>query len=106
MSRNIKKTPTTMVTVQDLSQVFYGRLMTLTQNFDEVILVFDTYKPDSMKSATRQTRCQGKDPVQYQVRDETTMRKLIPLMIGLAVSAARRNTADVQLTFFSWGGSE
>lgn len=65
-----------MVTVRDLSQVFYGRLMNLTQNFDEVILVFDTYMPDSLKSTARQMRRQGKDPVQYQVRDETCIKHI------------------------------
>lgn len=47
--------------------------MKLRQNFDEVTIVFDTYKPDSMKSTTGQKRLQGKDPVQYQVRDETSI---------------------------------
>jgi hypothetical protein len=122
--------------------------------------VFDTYKADSFKNTTREKRRQGKDPVQYQVRDETNIvhimmkrflshdktkaaltdyladktldysknaSKLViasapgrtrsnkdvgcfeennreeadTLMIYLAVSATRRNSPDIQLTFFS-----
>ena len=63
----------TVVNVKDLSVCFNDRLMNLTRSFDEVILVFDTYKADSLKSTTRQKRRKGKDPVQYQVRDETSI---------------------------------
>ena len=66
--------PATVVTVKDLSVCFNDGLMNLTRSFDEVILVFDTYKADSLKSTTRQKRRKGKDPVQYQVRDETSIR--------------------------------
>ena len=38
--------------------------------------MFDTYKLDSFNSTTRQKRCQGKDPVQYQVRDETSIKHI------------------------------
>ena len=40
---------TAMVTVKDLSMIFFERLMSLTQNCDEIILLFDTYKADSLK---------------------------------------------------------
>ena len=65
-----------MITVKDLSHSFNERLMNLTQNIDEVIRVFDTYKTDSLKNATRQKRRQGKDPIQYQIRDETSIKHL------------------------------
>ena len=68
--------PATVVTVKDLSVCFNDRLMILTRNFYEVILVFDTYKADSLKSITRKKRRKGKDPVQYQVRDETSIRHI------------------------------
>ncbi|KAG1687441.1 RNA-directed DNA polymerase from mobile element jockey [Nymphon striatum] len=70
-----KKSPT-MATVKDLSETFYERLTNLTQRYDEVIVVFDTYKPDSLKETTRQKRRQGKDPVQYQVHDDTNIKHL------------------------------
>ena len=34
--------PTTIVTVKDLSECFNERLMSLTRDYDEIILVFDT----------------------------------------------------------------
>ena len=40
--------------------------------------MFDTYKKDSLKQETREKRQGGKDPIQYQVRDETSI-KHIPL---------------------------
>ena len=42
-------------TVKDLAQSFNDRLTTLTAS--EVILVFNMYKPDSLKEKTRE-RCQ------------------------------------------------
>ena len=64
------------MTVKDLSVCFNDRLMNLTRHFDEVIVVFDTYRADSLKNRTRQKRRKGKDPVQYQVRDETSIRHI------------------------------
>lgn len=49
-----KKTGT-ITTVKDLGQHFNDKLMTLTAEFDEIILVFDTfdtYKSDSLKQKT------------------------------------------------------
>ena len=63
-------------TVKDFSVCFNDQLMNLTRDFDEVIAVFDTYKADSLKNRTRQKRRKGKDPVQYQVRDETSIRHI------------------------------
>ena len=65
--------PATEVTVKDLSVCINDRLMNLTKSFGEVIVVFNTYKADSLKSTTRQKRRQGKDQVQYRVRDETSI---------------------------------
>jgi len=47
-----KKTGT-ITTVKYLGQHFNDKLMTLTAEFDEIILVFDTYKSDSLKQKTR-----------------------------------------------------
>ena len=54
---------TAMVTVKDLSMILFERLMSLTQNYDEIILVFDTYKADSLKRTIREKICHVKDPV-------------------------------------------
>lgn len=64
------------MTVKDLSVCFNDRLMNLTRHFDEVIVAFDAYRADSLKNRTRQKRRKGKDPVQYQVRDETSIRHI------------------------------
>jgi len=45
--------PATVVTVKHLSECFNDRLMSLTRDYDEIILVFDTYKDDSLKNATK-----------------------------------------------------
>ncbi len=62
--------PTTVNTVKDLSECFNYKLMSLKREYDEVILVFDTYKSNSLKNATREKRRHGKDPIQYQIRDK------------------------------------
>ena len=38
--------PATIVTVKDLSQCFNDRLMSITRDYDEIIVVFDTYRDD------------------------------------------------------------
>ena len=68
----------TFGTVKDLAENFNDRLTGLTAGFDEVILVFDTYKRDSLKEKTRERRQQGKTPVQYKIEDDTNI-KHIPL---------------------------
>lgn len=52
------------------------QLTRLKYNVQET--VFDTYRADSLKNATRNKRRQGKSSVQYQVRDDTNI-KHIPL---------------------------
>ena len=41
---------------KDLAQSFISKLTNMTAGFSEVILVFDTYKPDSLKEKTREKR--------------------------------------------------
>ena len=65
---------TSVETVKDLSVIFNKSLLTLTKDFDEIICVFDTYKQDSLKNRTRHLRQKGRDPTQYQVRDETSLK--------------------------------
>ncbi|KAL7382044.1 hypothetical protein ABVT39_015833 [Epinephelus coioides] len=66
----------TISTVKDLGQHFNDRLLMLTADFDEVILVFDTYKADSLKQKTREKRQQGKDPIQCQIDDKTNIKHI------------------------------
>ena len=64
--------------MKDLAQSLNDRLTSLTAGFSEVILVFDTYKPDSLKNKTRERRRQRKAPIQYKFADDTNI-KHIPL---------------------------
>jgi len=41
--QKMAKKPATIVIVKDLSECFNDRLMSLTRDFEEIILVFDTY---------------------------------------------------------------
>ena len=68
----------TFSTVYDLAQGFIEKLTSLTAGYDEVILVFDTYKSNSLKEKTRERRRLGKPSVQYQISDDTSI-KHIPL---------------------------
>ena len=88
--QKLTKKPATVATVKDLSKWFYDRLMSLTRDYDEVILVFDTYKADSLKCTTREKRRQGKDPVQYQIRDETNIKN-IPMSRFLSHDETKAN---------------
>ena len=45
----------TLSTVKDLAQSLNDRLTSLTAGSSEVILVFDTYKPDSLKNKKETT---------------------------------------------------
>ena len=67
--------------------------MSLTRDYDEIILVFDTYRDDSLKSATRDKRRQGKAPIQYQVRDDTNI-KHIPMSRFLSHDKTKADLAN------------
>ena len=68
--QKIANKPPTIVTVKDLSEWFNERLMSLTRDYNEIILVFDTYRDDSLKSATRAKK--GREEHQSSIRSETT----------------------------------
>ena len=46
----------TVNTVNDVSTLFNSHVMNMTSAYDEIILVFDTYKPDSLKKTTREKK--------------------------------------------------
>ena len=66
-----KMQSTTLGIVVDLSYRFNGLLLSMNREYDEIILVLDTYKDVSLKYVTREARLQGQRPVQYQIHDET-----------------------------------
>ena len=76
LAQKMTKKPATITTVKDLGHHFNDRLMNMTAGSDVIILVFDTYKADSLKQKTREKRRQGKDPVQYQIADDTNIKHI------------------------------
>lgn len=72
----LTKKPSTIHTAKDLSTLFYDRLMSSTSGYDEIVVVFDTYKSDSLKHSTRQRRNQGQHPGEYQIKDETSIKNI------------------------------
>ena len=59
--------PATVVTVKDLSVCINDRLLNLTRSYGEVILVFDTYKVDSLKSTGKRGE---KERIQSSTKSE------------------------------------
>jgi hypothetical protein len=88
IQRMTKQKKGTFSTVKDFGHNFNDKLTSLTAGFDEVILVFDTYEPDSLKAKTRERRRQGKAPVQYLITDDTSI-KHIPLTRFLSHDATK-----------------
>ena len=56
-------------------------------------LVFDTYKPHSLKEKTRERRRQGNAPIQYQIADDTNI-KHIPLTRFLSHEKTKADLTD------------
>ena len=83
----------TLGTVKDLAQSLNDRLTSLTAGFSEVILVFDTYKPDSLKKKTRERQRQRKDPIKYKIADDTNI-KHIPLTQFLSHEKTKADLTD------------
>jgi len=50
--------------------------MFLTPDYDEIILLFDTYRDRSLKSDTRDKRRQWRVPTQYHFRDDTNIKHI------------------------------
>jgi len=48
--QKLSKKAADVVTVKDLSVCFNDTLMNLTRHFDEVIVIFDTHRADSLKN--------------------------------------------------------
>ena len=71
-----KMQSTAIGTVVDLSHGFNYLLVSMSWEYDSIILVFDTYNDVSLKYATREARLQGQRPVQYQIHDETRIKHI------------------------------
>jgi len=64
-------------TFRDLAQGFIDKLTNMTAGFSEVILFFDTYKPDSLKEKTRERCRQDKAAVQYKIEGDTNIKHIL-----------------------------
>ncbi|MES9905751.1 MAG: hypothetical protein ABW168_24155 [Sedimenticola sp.] len=62
-----------IMTVKDLGDCFIKAIMQEAANFNEIIVVVDTYTKHSIKAAVRELRNNGQVPVRYQVKDETKL---------------------------------
>ena len=71
-----KMQSTALGTVVDLSHGFNDLLVSMSWEYDAIILVFDTYKDVSLKYTTKEARLQGQRPVQYQIHDETRIKHI------------------------------
>ena len=71
--QQMTKKPGIIRTVKDLGQ---WQAPGVDSRFDEAILVFDTYKADSLKHKTRGKRRQGTYPIQYQNADDTNIKHI------------------------------
>ena len=59
-------------TVVDIRHSFNELLFSMTGEYDEIVLVFDTYCKDvSLKCATREVLLQCQRPFKYEIHDET-----------------------------------
>ena len=71
-----KMQSTAVGTVVDLSHTFNYLLPSMTMEYDEIIIVFDTYRDVCLKYTTREARLQGQRPMQYQIHDETRIKHI------------------------------
>ena len=83
--------------MKDLAQSYNERLISLTAGFSEVILVFDTYQPDSLKGKARQRQRQGKPTIQYQIAHDTNIEH-VPLTKFLSHEKTKADPADYLAT--------
>ena len=72
----LTRTIATVSTIKNFSELFYKRLSALTEGYDEMILVFDTYKADSLKRMTRERMRYEKYTTQYDIKDETIIKNI------------------------------
>ena len=55
---------------------FFNKITSLTKGFQQIHIVFDTYKEHSLKSATRERRRRGENAIKYKVSPKLDISKL------------------------------
>ena len=88
-----KMQSTALGTVINRNHGFNDLLVSMSWEYDAIILVFDTYKDVSLKYATREARLQGQRPVQYQIHDETRIKHM-PMKRVLSHDKTNADLAD------------
>ena len=64
-----------MQTMRDFCYSFIEKLMSITCEYVVIIVVLDTYRDSSLKSATRKLQLHGAVPIQYKIEDTTSIKK-------------------------------
>ena len=65
-----------LTTCEDIGFFFFNKIKSLTKGFQQIHIVFDTYKEPSLKSATRERRRRGEMAVKYKVSPKLDISKL------------------------------
>lgn len=73
--QRISKSPN-MRTCQDFANVFLSMLIEIASPHDELHLIFDTYKEDSLKNSTRSKRSQKYSGASYHVSDGSLLKNI------------------------------
>ena len=65
-----------MQTMRDFCYSFIEKLMSITWEYVVIIVVLDTYRDTSLKSATRKLQLHGNVPIQYKIADTTSIKNV------------------------------
>ena len=63
-------------TCEDIENVFFNKITSLTKGFQQIYIVFGTYKEHSLKFATRERRRRGENAIKYKVSPKLDISKL------------------------------
>ena len=63
-------------TMKDMANSFAIKIQNELEKYDELVLVWDVYKENSLKKQTRLNRLKGNTHIRYQVRDNTYIQHL------------------------------
>lgn len=83
-------------TCEDLAKSFVARIQNKYWKYDHIHLIFDTYKKESIKTATRQKRLQDMSSTQYKVSDTTNIAN-----VSLKKFLSHNSTKDQMTEYLS-----
>ena len=91
--QSMKKTPK-MTKICHLKEAFVTRISRMSDNYDEVRVLFDRYVKDSLKAKTRAKRATSSVPCSYEVHDEMSI-STIPLKDLLSSSETKSRLSEL-----------